>query len=161
MADIKVIRQAADFRMMKNEVSVALTQLPEIHKVYRFLILKMVLRIEIIEFDRKERESGKTKYPFSKMSKLALDSVASFSTKPLHLLTKAGFLLSISLFFLAVLTLPLSFIFKTVPGWTSITFLVLCGNAFTLFGIGVLGEYICRSFEQLQNRPALAYREIK
>ena len=89
-------------------------------------------------FNRDERFAGETKYPLSKMLKLASNAIFSFSTKPL----KVFYVIGILLLFLAILNISNVYL----------TSLFLVG-ALQLFGMGLLGEYLGRIFDDVKDRP--------
>ena len=155
----KTIPQGADFRLISKKVRDELLALPEKNKVYRLLIPYLGFHVETISFARGERAFGVTKYPLKKMIGLAIDSTISFSSKPLRSLTIIGGTLSVTMFVLAVATAIAQHFVSTVSGWTSIVCLILAGNSLILAGIGLLGEYISKIFDQVQDRPSAIWYE--
>jgi polyisoprenyl-phosphate glycosyltransferase len=155
--DSRVIPQAADFRMMTREVLDVLNSLPEKQKIYRFLIPALGFNIQLIEFSRSERGGGETKYPLSKMIRLAVDSIFNFSAKPLKIITKLGFLLSSTFFTVSLSLLIFKSYLHAVPGWTSLLFVILATQSLIISVIGIVGEYVALIFQQLQNRPLTKY----
>jgi polyisoprenyl-phosphate glycosyltransferase len=155
------VSQAADFRLLSKSVAQQLCNLPERDKIYRLLIPTLGYSVKTVNFERQPRLAGVSKYDYKKMLQLALSSAFSFSTKPLQLITRMGFILSILLLSGSFLVLLLKFFVPTISGWTSIVLLILASNAFIIFAIGVLGEYIGMIFRQIQNRPTSFYHEVK
>ena len=86
----KTLPEAADFRIIHRDVRDVLCKLPERIRIYRFLIVELNFKVELVEYDRGPRAAGETKYPLKKMISLALESVFGFSAKPLHLLFVTG-----------------------------------------------------------------------
>lgn len=156
----KAINQGADFRLIKKSVRDEIINLPEKTKVYRLLIPYLGFKIETISFARGERTFGETKYPLRKMISLAIDSTISFSSKPLRTLTLVGGSLSIFMLLMSIVTAAAQFFLPTVSGWTSIVCLILAGNSLILASIGLLGEYISKIFQQVQNRPSEVWSEL-
>ena len=155
----KAIKNAADFRMMKLSVASELANLPEQNKIYRLLITHLGYKIECVFFDRPARAAGETKYPVRKMIELALDSIFSFSVKPLRIITLTGFALSILMISCSIGVLIVKSIIPTVPGWTSLIFLLLASQGVVLAAIGMVGEYVGRTFEQVQGRVKPRFEE--
>lgn len=155
----KAIPQGADFRLISKSVRDELLDLPEKNKVYRLLIPFLGFHIETISFSRGERIYGVTKYPLKKMVALAVDSTISFSGKPLRSLTLIGGAFSILMFMLAIAAAIASTVISTVSGWTSIVCLILAGNSMILAAIGLLGEYVSKIFNQVQDRPNAIWYE--
>jgi dolichol-phosphate mannosyltransferase len=115
-----------------------------------------------VEFERRERLSGETKYPFSKMLKFALNGIISFSDKPLKIASYMG-LLSAVIGMLMILWGFYSKIFRpesTIPGWTSVFVAVLFLGGIQLFTIGIIGEYISRIYDESKSRPLYIVSEL-
>jgi dolichol-phosphate mannosyltransferase len=107
-----------------------------------------------VPYRRAERFAGQTKYPFRKMTRLAIDGIVGFSRVPLRLALKLGFLSSIVALAAGVYTLTgkLSGAY-TVAGWTSVVIAVLFLGGVQLAVIGFMGEYIGRIYEESIRRP--------
>ena len=157
---VAIAPHSADFRLMSREVVNVINNLPERNKVLRLLIPELGFRVENIEITRAKREYGKTKYNLMRMFNLSIQSVISFTTKPLQILAFFGTLTSLIFLILSIGCALLWYFSKTVPGWTSLALLILATNAGLFASIGILGEYIGRIFTQVQNRPEAIYSEI-
>ena len=144
---------AGDFRLMSRAVVDVLNGLPEQRPVYRLVVPSLGFASAEVPYVRAERVAGETKYPLSKMIKLTLDSVTSFSAAPLKIATWLGvlsFLLCLALIIAGVV----AWSFHTVvPGWTSLYIAVLLLGGVQLICLGLLGEYIGRIYAAVQNRP--------
>jgi hypothetical protein len=106
-----------------------------------------------VAYTRAERVAGETKYPLSKMIRLTLDSVTSFSAAPLRIATWLGlfsFLLCLALIVTGVAAWGFG---AVVPGWTSLYIAVLLLGGVQLICLGLLGEYIGRLYAAAQGRP--------
>jgi dolichol-phosphate mannosyltransferase len=158
---IPMIMNAGDFRLITQEVQITLNNLSEANKIYRFLIPWLGFKAAYLPYQRQKRAAGKTKYPFKKMLNLALDSFLSFSSKPLRLLSHFSLIAMSLMISLAFLFFLLHFITNTIPGWTSLIFIMLASNAAILGGISIIGEYIAKIYEISLNRPSVIYKEIK
>lgn len=160
LTGIQLIHHAADFRIMKREVVNALLDLPEKNRIYRLLIPKLGFNVEPYAITRHQRFAGETKYSKQKMAQLALDSVFAFSYKPIRFFSYLGFISSIVLLVSSLITLIISLIYNTVPGWPSIALFILGINTFLFAGLGIIGEYVGRIYELVQARPATKWREL-
>ncbi len=148
-----VTDNAGDFRLMSRTVVDVLNALPEQRPVYRLVVPSLGFASAEVPYVRAERVAGETKYPLSKMIKLTLDSVTSFSAAPLKIATWLGlfsFLLCLALIIGGVVAWGIG---GTVPGWTSLYIAVLLLGGVQLICLGLLGEYIGRIFAATQNRP--------
>jgi dolichol-phosphate mannosyltransferase len=113
-----------------------------------------------VNYEREERYAGKTKYPYTKMIKFALDGITSFSSLPLKLATWLGYFTSL----LAFLYLCSVFIQKvlgfTVHGWATIMVGMLFIGGIQLICLGIVGEYIGRISNEIKQRPLYVIEEI-
>jgi dolichol-phosphate mannosyltransferase len=157
---VAITPHSADFRLMSREAVNIINNLHERNKVLRLLIPELGLRTVNIEIVRAKREFGKTKYNFMRMFSLTIQSVISFTTKPLQILAFFGTIVSIVFLLLSFGCALLWYFSNTIPGWTSLVLLILSTNAALFASIGILGEYIGRIFVQVQNRPEAVYSEI-
>ena len=138
MCDIDIPKDTGDFRLMTKPVVDTLKNMPEHHRFIRGMVPWTGFKSTPIMFNRDERFAGETKYPLSKMLKLASNAIFSFSTKPL----KVFYVIGILLLFLAILNISNVYL----------TSLFLVG-ALQLFFFFFLGEYVGRFFDDVIDRP--------
>lgn len=145
---------AGDFRLLDRKVVDALMALPERNRYVRGLVTWVGFKQTGVPYDRASRFAGTTHYPFHKMLKLAFDGISSFSLFPLRLATYLGFLSAIGAMMAATWVCYLKFFTdRTIPGWTSLALIVLALETVHLISIGILGEYVGRSFDEARRRP--------
>jgi dolichol-phosphate mannosyltransferase len=146
--------QAGDFRLLSRATVEALRALPEPAPVFRLLVPWIGFPNGEVSYVREHRAAGRTKYPLSKMIRLAADSVISFSAAPLRLATLFG-LVGFVVCVVLVLTGLVAYISgAVVPGWTSLFLAILFIGATQLLCLGLVGEYVARIFAAVQGRPA-------
>ncbi len=144
---------AGDFRLMSRAVVDVLLSLPERQPIYRLVVPSLGFPSGRVPYKRAKRVAGRTKYPLSRMIRLSLDSVTSFSAAPLRLATWLG-LFSFVICIVLIVSGLVAYLNKvTVPGWTSIYIAVLLLGGVQLICLGLLGEYIARIYANGQNRP--------
>jgi len=160
LTGISITANSADYRLMSRSCVDVLNNLPEKEKILRLLIPALGFRVKELEIVREARYAGKSKYPLSKMIALAINSAISFTTKPLRILGIFGIIASLLMLLLSVVFGVLWAQGRTVPGWTSIVFLILSTNAALFASVGLLGEYVGRIYVQVQNRPEIDYEEL-
>ena len=145
---------AGDFRLMGRRSVLALRSLREQHRLIRGLVKWVGFKSTSISYVRQGRFAGETKYPFHKMLALAWDGLTGFSLLPIRVATLVGLslvVLSIGIaFWVLYLRLVLN---ETVHGWSSIMIAVLLTGGGQLFCVGILGEYVGRTFEESKKRP--------
>ena len=154
MTSVEIPVDTGDFRLIDRKVCDALKSLPERNRYVRGLVSWVGFKQTFVEISRQERFAGETKYPLNKMIKLALDGITSFSYKPLVI---AGYLGCLT-FSVGLISL-VSVIIKNVANHTPILnfSLIISINLFMfgliLAGIGIMGQYIGRIFDESKARP--------
>jgi glycosyltransferase involved in cell wall biosynthesis len=144
---------AGDFRLVSRRVVDAVNGLPEDGRVFRLVIPWLGFPSAEVEYVRAERAAGVTKYNWSKMFRLAFDSVTAFSAAPLRLATWLGLLGGLLSCAVVVAALIIKLAGKSIPGWTSTVLAVGVIGAIQLLCLGLLGEYVARLFQSSQRRP--------
>ncbi|WP_033818307.1 glycosyltransferase family 2 protein [Kitasatospora sp. MBT63] len=153
LAGKQVPAQAGDFRLLSREAVDALKSLPDQQQVYRLLVPWLGFPSGEVHYHRDERVAGETKYPLSKMVRLALDSVTGFSAAPLRIATWLGVVSFFTCLAMLVFTMTAYLAGHTVPGWTSLFTGILFIGGVQLICVGLLGEYIGRIYTAVQRRP--------
>jgi glycosyltransferase involved in cell wall biosynthesis len=154
LAGVAAPSNAGDFRLLSRATVDVLRELPEHQPVYRLLIPWIGFPSGEISYVRDARAAGRTKYPLSKMIRLAADSITNFSAAPLRIATWLG---AISFFFCLLMLGYVVIAFAlgyTVQGWASVLACVLFLGAVQLLCLGLLGEYLGRLYASAQGRPA-------
>ena len=152
-ADIKIPLDAGDFRLMTRRVSKTLAQMPERDRFIRGMVAWIGLKQVPFEYDRDERFAGETKYPLKKMLRLAGDAFMGFSMLPLRFAAQFSALMFLILLAVVAYALISWFFFETLSGWTSLMILVSFTSAVQFLVLGIMGEYIGRSYLTLKQRP--------
>jgi dolichol-phosphate mannosyltransferase len=157
-----VPRDAGDFRLMDGRVVRAIQQMREQHRFIRGMVSWVGFKQTPLLYDRAARRAGTSHYPFTKMFLFALDAVTSFSTVPLRLITLLGatLIVATSLLSLVVVIVRLYRPSYFIPGYASLTLLMLFFGGLQLVSLGVVGEYIGRIYEEVKQRPLYLVREI-
>ncbi|MHB1483590.1 MAG: glycosyltransferase family 2 protein [Saccharofermentanales bacterium] len=161
MTDVKIPTDVGDFRLIDSKVRDALLKVPEHNRYVRGLISWLGFRQTAVEFVREARFAGETKYPLSKMIKLGVDGITSFSYKPLKFSVGIGIFLSVFslIFALLVILLRVFDITSMEPGWASLMVVMLFFFGIVLIMLGIIGEYIGRVFEEVKGRPLYVISE--
>jgi polyisoprenyl-phosphate glycosyltransferase len=160
LSDTKVVPGAADFVLLSAPAAAALRSMPERHRFLRGMVSWIGFRRAFIPFDAAARSGGDTKYTWTRMMRFAFDAIFSFSTVPIRLASRLG----LSLAVLGVVYL--GFILERwwhrgdlVQGWGSLISVVLIVGGAQLVFIGLIGEYLARTFEESKRRPLYVVRE--
>jgi polyisoprenyl-phosphate glycosyltransferase len=153
VAGAKVPAHVGDFRLLSREAVDTLRALPERHRVYRLLIPWMGFPSAMVQYRRDARAAGESKYPLRKMTRLAADSITSFTAKPLRIATWLGIWGSLVCLGAMLVAVFAQFSGHTIPGWASVFVAVLFLGAIQLLCLGLLGEYVGRLYAEAQHRP--------
>ncbi|HWA28247.1 MAG TPA: glycosyltransferase family 2 protein [Lacunisphaera sp.] len=160
LADVDIPQDTGDFRLMRRTVVEALNALPEQHRFVRGMVAWVGFRQTAVTYDREQRRAGETHYPFWKMASLAIDAITSFSIVPLRLIvTLAGLTFLASLGLMVYVAVSWAY-FNAVQGWTSLISVVLFLGSVQLLSLGIIGEYVGRTFIESKRRPAYLIREV-
>lgn len=153
-----------DFRLMSRRVVEVLRSCPERHRFLRGMVSWVGYSQIGVEYDRDERHAGITKYPLSKMLRFAIDGITSFSDVPLRFVSYLGFASSAIAFIYALVVVGFKILSLHPPaytkGWASTIVAIMFLGGVQLIGLGILGEYIGRIYEQVKGRPLYLVREI-
>jgi glycosyltransferase involved in cell wall biosynthesis len=161
IASPRLPANVGDFRLMDRRVVEALKQLPESHRFMKGLFSWIGFRTAFIDYARSERVAGNSKFSGWKLWNFALEGVTSFSTDPLRIWTYLGLLVSFAAFlygFIIILDVLLHGV--DVPGYASLIVTVTFLGGLQLVGIGVIGEYLGRTYIESKRRPVFLVRHI-
>jgi glycosyltransferase involved in cell wall biosynthesis len=154
MTSVNIPLDTGDFRLMDRKVSDAISSMRERSRFIRGMVSWAGFKQTSVDYVREERFAGETKYPLRKMIRLSLDAMTSFSTRPLKIASVLGFVLSaIGFVYLFIVLYQRLFTDTTTQGWTSMIAISLLFHGITLSLLGVLGEYIGRTYEESKRRP--------
>lgn len=153
---------AADFRGTSRQVVDALKSMPEYHRFLRGMTAWVGYRSVILPYHETERFAGKSKYSPTKMFRLAMDAVFSFSLVPLYIGLSAG-----GVFFcLAALEMIYVLSFwvtgrtsNLAPGWSSLMFVILIVSGMIMVLLGFIGIYVGYIFQEVKRRPVYLLKE--
>jgi dolichol-phosphate mannosyltransferase len=143
-----------DFRLVSRPCLETLKSMHEVHRFLRGMVAWLGYPQTTVEFVRSGRAAGTTKYPHRKMLTFAWTSALSFSPAPLRLGSMVGALLVLmgtTYGVYAVLRVWMGL--YVVKGWTSVIVLICLVGGAIMFGIGVVGEYVAKIYEQVKDRP--------
>lgn len=153
------ITNHADYRLMSHDALTALFEYRETQLFLRGIIASMGFETDVVKFDVQERKAGKSKYSMWKMITLALNGITSLSIRPMHLV-----------FYLGVTALLIStgmiiyniYIYSqgiAVQGWASLLCSIWFLGGLTLASIGIIGEYIGKTYMETKQRPLYFIKE--
>lgn len=155
ISDVKIPRDTGDYRIITKKIIDQLKKLNETNAFLRGLVAYVGYKQTFIEYERDERKEGESKYNrYLGSLKIAFNGLFGFSSKPLFLMSITGFIFAIISFLIGVyyiyqkITNPL-----ITPGLSSTILMITFFSGVQLLGLGLLGEYIGRIYDEVKNRP--------
>ncbi|NLW53427.1 MAG: glycosyltransferase family 2 protein [Clostridiaceae bacterium] len=155
------LKNASDYKLLDRKVIDAWNRLPEKETFYRALSAWLGFRRITFEFEVQERKSGKSKWSVFKLMRLGSNALTAFSSKPLQIINIVGW---IFIFFFLILTVQTSvnyFQGHAVEGFTTVILLQLLTGGGIFLGLGVIGTYIDRIYNEVKQRPRYLISERK
>jgi dolichol-phosphate mannosyltransferase len=160
IAEVEIPSDTGDFRLMSRRVVERLNAMPEQDRFLRGMVAWLGGRQSEIVYDREGRQAGETGYTLTKMLRLALDGLTSFSTAPLRLAGLLSMLGVVIAFALAIYAMVGFFLGRATPGWTSLALIVVFFSTAQLICMTIFGEYLGKIYMQGKRRPLYLVDEI-
>ena len=152
---------ASDFRTFRRSVRDSILELAEYHRFSKGIFAWVGYDTCFIPYTACERHSGTTKWSFRKLMNYAIEGIIGFSTAPLRLATYLGILTAIMAVLYTIWVVLEKLIWGIdVPGYATMIVLTLLLGGIQLLCIGIIGEYVGRTFEQSKDRPIYIAKEI-
>lgn len=154
LSSVKLHPDASDFRTFRRCVAEHIIELGEYHRFSKGIFAWVGFNTHFIPYTACERAAGTTKWSFRKLLNYAIDGIIGYSTAPLRFATYlGGFSAIAALIYLIAVVIQKLVAGIDVPGYATIIVLILALGSMQLFCIGIIGEYVGRTFEQSKNRP--------
>jgi polyisoprenyl-phosphate glycosyltransferase len=151
---VDIISHHADFRLMSRCAIDALKQYTEVNLFVRGIVPQLGFNTAIVAYERKARFAGESKYPLRKMVGLAVNGITSFTTVPLRFITFTGVALSFLSIMVGIWAIALRlFTDRAVPGWASTVVPMYLLGGVQLLSIGIIGEYLGKTYMETKHRP--------
>lgn len=161
LTNINLRSDASDFRTFRRSVAESILALGEYHRFSKGIFAWVGYNTCFIPYTACERAAGTTKWNFRKLVNYAVDGIIGYSTTPLRIATVLGMLTAAAaLIYLVMVVLQKLITGIDIPGYATIIVLILFLGSMQLFCIGIIGEYVGRTFEQSKNRPIYIAKEI-
>jgi dolichol-phosphate mannosyltransferase len=143
----------ADFYILDRPVLEAIKSCAERNTSLFGLISWLGFKQEFVEYERRERKSGLSKWSYRSRLRLAKDWIIAFSGLPLKLMTIVGFIVAFNGFLYATFLIINSFLKNPMAGWSSIMVVVLVLGGIQMIMLGIAGEYLWRNLDESRKRP--------
>lgn len=160
MSDIEMVDGARDYRLMTRQVVDSIISLREYNRYSKGLFSFVGFKTKWIEYENVERVAGETKWSFWKLFKYALEGITAFSTVPLILSSVLGLIFCVVAFFTILIIIIKTLIFgDPTSGWPSLVCIIVFVSGVQLFSMGVLGQYLSKTYLEVKNRPIYIIKE--
>jgi glucosyltransferase len=162
ITDIDIVDGARDFRLMNRKYMDALLALPERNRFSKGIFPWIGFNTKWFEYENIARKAGRTKWSFWKLMAYSLDGITAFSSKPVAIVSVLGIV-----FFIIALAVIIFVIIRKlaygdpVAGWASTICIILFCSGIQLFTMGILGQYIAKTYTETKQRPHYIIREAQ
>ena len=160
-SDTEFVQGASDFRTFRRPMVEAILSMDEYFRFSKGLFSWVGFNTKFIPYEVQERAAGESKWSFRKLFKYAMDGIFAFTTAPLRIATIVGLLTSfLSIIYLFVVVIQKLVFGISVAGYATIVVLILLLGGIQLCCIGIIGEYIARTYIQTKGRPIYIAKDV-
>ena len=154
ISDADIVDGARDFRLMKRQMVDAIVSMGEYNRFSKGIFGWVGFRTKWLPYENVERVAGETKWSFWKLFKYSLQGIVAFSTAPLAIASVVGLVSCFVAFLMIVYIICKTLIWgDPVGGWPSLACMVMFMGGIQLFCIGILGQYIAKTYLETKHRP--------
>ncbi len=161
MSKTEIVDGARDYRLMTRQFVDAVLSVKEYNRFSKGIFGWVGFKNKWIEFENVERRKGETKWSFWKLFMYAIDGIMAFSTVPLSFAAFTGLFFCILsfLFILFTIVRKLIFQYSSIDGWSSLVCIILLISGIQLFCIGIVGQYLSKTYTEIKKRPLYIVKE--
>ena len=160
ISEVEFVTGASDFRMFRRNMVDAIIEMSEKNRFSKGIFSWVGFNTYYLPYKAKERNKGESKWSFCSLFKYAISGIVSFSTAPLTISTILGLFMSfISILYLIFIVIQKIFFGIAIPGYPTIVVLILLLGGIQLLSIGIIGEYLARTYIETKNRPIYILKE--
>ena len=160
VCNIKLEKNASDFRLLRRNVVDSIIEMQEYFRFSKGLFSFVGFNTFYMPYEVEKRINGKSSWNFKSLTKYAFDGIISFSVFPLKISTFIGFLSFFAAFiYMMIIIIQWFFIDVKVSGYATIVCLILLFGGLQMIFLGILGEYLGRTYIESKNRPIYIVKE--
>lgn len=160
LSKTEIVDGARDFRLMRRQMVDAITSLREYNRFSKGIFGWVGFDTHWLEYENVERVAGETKWSFGKLFLYSIDGIVAFSTAPLAISSVMGIIFTVVAFVMLIVVVAKTIIWgDPVGGWPSMVSVMLLASGLQLFGIGVLGQYLAKTYLETKQRPIYILKE--
>lgn len=162
MSDVDLVDGARDYRLMKRVMVDAILAMPEYNRFTKGIFGWIGFKTKWIEYQNAERVAGETKWSFWKLFKYSLEGITGFSTMPLMVASWLGVFMCIISVIAIIFVIVRQLMFGgSAFGWPSLVCIIVLLGGIQLLCIGILGQYLAKTYLESKNRPIYIAKERK
>lgn len=156
----EIVDGARDYRLMTRKVVDAILSMTEYNRFTKGIFGWVGFETKWLEYENIERKRGETKWSFWKLFLYSLDGITAFSTAPLAIASIMGVLFCILAFLLIAVTIVRKLIFgDPTSGWPSLVCIIALVSGVQLFCLGIVGQYLSKTYMEVKKRPIYLIKE--
>ena len=156
----EIVDGARDFRLMTRQMVDAVLSMTEYNRFSKGIFGWVGFKTKWFEYDNLERAAGETNWSFWQLLLYSLEGIVAFSTTPLALSSVIGLLFCLIAFILIIVTIVRQIVWGgSAYGWSSLVCIILLVSGVQLFCVGILGQYLAKTYLETKRRPIYLIRE--
>ena len=156
----EIMDGARDYRLMTRQVVEAILSMPEYNRFSKGIFGWVGFETKWLEFDNIERKKGETKWSFWKLFLYSLDGITAFSTAPLGFAAFMGVLFCVAAFLFIIFIIVRKLLFgDPTSGWPSLVCIISLISGVQLFCLGIVGQYLAKTYMEVKRRPIYLIKE--
>lgn len=156
----EIVDGARDYRLMTRQFANSLLEIKEYNRFSKGLFGWVGYKTKWLEFENVERVAGETKWSFWKLLLYSIEGIVAFSIVPLSIATISGLLFCLLAFLFVIIIFLRALVFQDpVAGWPSLACIILFVGGVQLFCMGILGEYLAKTYLEVKDRPIYICKE--
>ena len=160
MSKVEMVDGARDFRLMTRQVVDSILELKEYNRYSKGLFSFVGYKTKWLEYENIERVAGETKWSFWKLFIYAIEGIVGFTTVPLTIAALIGFLFCLIAFIMIIVIIVKTLAFgDPTSGWPSLACIIFMTNGIELLCIGIIGEYLAKTYLEVKHRPIYIIKE--
>ncbi len=156
----EIVYNHADYRLLSKKAAQALLSFSEVNLFLRGIVPLIGFQSTTVEYQRNSRHAGKSKYPLAKMIAFALEGITSLSIKPIRIITTISLLILLVSVVMFIKILADYFTGNVIVGWASTTASIWFLGGLQTFAIGIIGEYIGKTYLETKKRPRFIVESV-
>lgn len=162
LSDADIVDGARDYRLMRRRMVDAILALPEYNRFSKGIFGWVGFKTKWLEYVNVERVAGETKWSFWKLFLYSLEGIVAFTTAPLALASLIGIIFCVLAFVMILFIIVRTLLFgDPTSGWPSMVCIIFLCSGVQLFCMGVLGQYLAKTYMEVKHRPVYIVRETE